>query len=82
MGNPSNHVETPLTGGYLLIVLAEPRNAEHKLAILKRLTKGKNIINKYTTYVNKTTSVYFIILVYFKKFLHIGMTYVSVFYLI
>lgn len=41
MGNPSEHVETPLTGGYLLIVLAEPRSAEHKLAILKRLTNGK-----------------------------------------
>jgi len=41
MGNPSDHVETPLTGGYLLIVLAEPRSAEHKLAILKKLTKGK-----------------------------------------
>ncbi|VVC36719.1 Hypothetical protein CINCED_3A022470 [Cinara cedri] len=40
MGNPSDHVETPLTGGYLLIVLAEPRSAEHKLAILKKLTKG------------------------------------------
>lgn len=41
MGNPSDPVETPLTGGYLLIVLAEPRSAEQKLAILKRLTKGK-----------------------------------------
>ncbi|XP_050060755.1 microtubule-associated protein futsch-like isoform X28 [Aphis gossypii] len=45
MGNPSDHVETPLTGGYLLIVLAEPRTAEHKLAILKKLTKGLSCWN-------------------------------------
>eukprot|EP00102_Acyrthosiphon_pisum_P024009 XP_016661219.1 PREDICTED: microtubule-associated protein futsch isoform X4 [Acyrthosiphon pisum] len=45
MGNPSDHVETPLTGGYLLIVLAEPRSAEHKLAILKKLTKGLSCWN-------------------------------------
>lgn len=56
MGNPSVRVDTPLTGGYLLIVLAEPRSAEHKLAILKRLTKGK-MNNKYNNiYINKTTS--------------------------
>lgn len=55
MGNPSDRVDTPLTGGYLLIVLAEPRSAEHKLAILKRLTKGK-MNNKYKNlYINKTT---------------------------
>ncbi|XP_050426067.1 microtubule-associated protein 1B-like isoform X12 [Adelges cooleyi] len=40
MATPSGHVESLLAGGYLLIVLAEPRSAEHKLAILKRLTKG------------------------------------------
>lgn len=47
MGNPSSdHVNTPLTGGYLLIVLAEPRSAEHKLATLNKLTKGKMNYNK------------------------------------
>lgn len=45
MDNPSGHIGTPLSGGYLLIVLAEPRSAEHKLAILKKLTKGK-VINR------------------------------------
>ncbi|XP_025190777.1 microtubule-associated protein futsch-like [Melanaphis sacchari] len=45
MGNPPDHAETPLTGGYLLIVLAEPRSAEHKLAILKKLTKGLSCWN-------------------------------------
>ena len=32
---------SPLTGGYLLVVLAEPHSEQHKEALLKRLAKGK-----------------------------------------
>jgi len=32
---------SPLTGGYLLVVLAEPHSEQHKTALLKRLAKGK-----------------------------------------
>lgn len=33
-------LSSPLTGGYLLIVLAEPRSEQHKEALLKRLSQG------------------------------------------
>ena len=32
---------SPLSGGYLLIVLAEPHNEQHKDLILKRLAEGQ-----------------------------------------
>lgn len=32
---------SPLSGGYLLVVLAEPSSEQHKQALLQRLAKGK-----------------------------------------
>ena len=34
-------ISSPLSGGYLLIILAEPHSQEHKQILLQRLAKGK-----------------------------------------
>ena len=35
---------SPLSGGYLLVVLAEPNGEQHKQALLQRLAKGKSTV--------------------------------------
>ena len=46
---------SPLSGGYLLIILAEPHNEQHKDLILKRLAKGQFIKrNKNSTTIHQT----------------------------
>ena len=34
-------MSSPLSGGYLLIILAEPHSQEHKQILLQRLAKGR-----------------------------------------
>ena len=41
MAEQQQPMASPLSGGYLLIILAEPHSEQHKEIILKRLAQGK-----------------------------------------
>lgn len=42
LGDKANSAAaSPLSGGYLLIVLGEPTSEQHKQVLLQRLAKGK-----------------------------------------
>ena len=47
MAEPAAEACSPLSGGYLLIVLAEPHSQEHKQILLQRLAKGKRQFNSH-----------------------------------